>query len=106
MSENVVMADEKNFDALVNEPGIAVVADFWAAWCAPCRMIAPILDEVARERAGQVKVVKINVDENPNLAARFGIMSIPTVIRFQGGQEAARAVGAMPKAQLLRKLGL
>lgn len=106
MSDNVVVANQNTFDSIIATSGIAVIVDFWAVWCVPCRMISPILDDVAREQQGKVKVVKVNVDENPALAARYGIMSIPTVIRFDDGQEVGRAVGALPKAQLLRKLGL
>lgn len=69
-------------------------------------MISPILEEVANERAGAVTIAKLNVDENPNLAAEYGVMSIPTLIRFQNGQETSRVVGALPKAQLLKRLGL
>ncbi|MDA8193704.1 MAG: thioredoxin [Thermaerobacter sp.] len=106
MAGNVVVADQGTFDGIIGQPGIPVIVDFWAAWCVPCRMIAPVLDELATERGDQIMVVKVNVDENPVLAARYGIMSIPTVVRFQDGQEASRAVGALPKAQLLRKLGV
>ncbi len=105
MAEFVVTADEKNFSDLINADQ-PVLVDFWAAWCMPCRMVSPILDELAQERQGALRVVKLNVDENPSVAAQYGVMSIPTIIRFQGGEEVARVVGALPKAELTRRLGL
>ncbi|PSR34050.1 MAG: thioredoxin [Sulfobacillus benefaciens] len=106
MSENVVVVNQDNFGSVVKSSQTPVIVDFWAAWCVPCRMISPILEEVANERAGTVTIAKLNVDENPNLAAEYGVMSIPTLIRFQNGQETGRVVGALPKAQLLKRLGL
>ncbi|MHB1611067.1 MAG: thioredoxin [Sulfobacillus sp.] len=106
MSNNVVVANQDNFATLINSAQNPVIVDFWASWCVPCRMISPILEEVANERAGAVTIAKLNVDENPNLAAEYGVMSIPTLIRFQNGQETSRVVGALPKAQLLKRLGL
>ncbi|MDA8207152.1 MAG: thioredoxin [Thermaerobacter sp.] len=105
MAEFVVTADEKNFSDLISADQ-PVLVDFWAAWCMPCRMVSPILDELAQERQGALRVVKLNVDENPSVAAQYGVMSIPTIIRFQGGEEVARVVGALPKAELTRRLGL
>lgn len=106
MSENLLVATQDNFNQVINGAQTPVVVDFWASWCVPCRMISPILEEVAAERTGALTVVKVNVDENPNLAAEYGVMSIPTLIRFQNGQETNRVVGALPKAQLLKRLGL
>src|ERR1700751_209713 len=77
-----------------------VVVDFWAEWCGPCRMIAPALEEISKSLNGKVKIVKLNVDENPGPAAKFGIMSIPTLMLFKDGQLASRQVGAAPKAKL------
>ena len=77
-----------------------VVVDFWAEWCGPCRMIAPALEEIAGSLGDKVKIVKLNVDENPDTAAKYGIMSIPTLMIFKGGELASRQVGAAPKAKL------
>ena len=89
----------ENFDAEVLHSEKPVLLDFWASWCGPCRMLSPIVDEVAEERS-DVKVGKVNVDEQPDLAAQFGVMSIPTLIVFKNGEEVDRSVGALPKARL------
>jgi thioredoxin 1 len=81
-----------------------VLVDFWAEWCAPCRAVAPILEEIARENDGRLRVVKLNVDDNPDVAKRLGILSIPTLILFSNGNEKARVVGARAKEQLLRDI--
>ena len=81
-----------------------VIVDFWATWCGPCKMLAPVVAEIAAEREGSLKVGKVNVDESPELAARFGIMSIPAVFLFKGGKVAAQAVGYMSKDELVSKL--
>jgi thioredoxin 1 len=83
---------------------VPVLVDFWAEWCAPCRAIAPILDDIANEKAGKLRVVKLNVDENPEIAQRLGIMSIPTVALYTGGEEKARIIGARPKDHFLREI--
>ena len=83
-----------------------VIVDFWAEWCGPCRMVAPVLDQIAEEREGELRVVKVNIDEEPELARRFGIMSIPTMILFEGGEPKAAALGAQPKGMLEKSLGL
>jgi thioredoxin 1 len=77
-----------------------VVVDFWAEWCGPCRMIAPALEEISKSLSGKVKIVKLNVDQNPGTAAKFGIMSIPTLMLFKNGELASRQIGAAPKAKL------
>ena len=81
-----------------------VLVDFWAEWCAPCRAVAPILEDIAREKGDALRVVKLNVDENPDVAQRLGIMSIPTLILFSAGEERVRVVGGRAKEQLLREI--
>ncbi len=83
-----------------------VLVDFWAEWCGPCHAVAPVLDRIADERQGELKLVKVNIDEEPDLAARYGVASIPTMILFKDGQPAAAAIGAQPKSSLERSLGL
>ncbi len=106
MSENVTELNETTFDEVVNGSAEPVVVDFWAEWCGPCKMVAPILDEIAVEQAGKVKVTKLNVDEVPAIAQRYGVMSIPTMLVFKDGEVDKRIVGAKPKAQLIDELGL
>jgi len=83
---------------------VPVLVDFWAEWCAPCRAVAPILEEIASEKSGRLRVVKLNVDDNPAIAQRLGIMSIPTLVLFANGQEKARIIGARAKEHLLRDI--
>ncbi|KKM09263.1 thioredoxin [Clostridiales bacterium PH28_bin88] len=95
---------DHNFRSEVLESKVPVIVDFWAEWCGPCRMMAPVLEDVARDYGEGVKVVKLNVDENQVTAFQYGIMSIPTLGVFQGGQEVDRVIGYMPKEQLKRAL--
>ncbi|MBQ8525635.1 MAG: thioredoxin [Clostridia bacterium] len=97
---------KENFDSEVIASDIPVAVDFWATWCGPCKMLAPILAEVAEENEGKIKVGKVNVDEQQELAARFGIMSIPTVMVFEKGEAVKTAVGYMPKEKLEEMLGI
>jgi thioredoxin 2 len=95
-----VVATDASWAEEVEHSPVPVLVDFWAPWCAPCRAVAPILEQIAHERAGRLKVVQLNVDENPRAAARFGIRSIPALKLFRGPLEVADLVGALPKEQL------
>jgi thioredoxin 1 len=95
---------DDTFESEVIQSDTPVITDFWAEWCSPCKMIAPILDDIAQERQGELTVAKLDVDENPNTAMRYGVRSIPTLILFKNGQEAARLVGAMSRDRLLAQL--
>jgi thioredoxin 1 len=95
-----------NFDAEVIKSDVPVIVDFWAEWCAPCRMVAPLLEEIAQDFAGRIKVAKLNVDDNREIANRFDIMSIPTVLLFRDGEPVRQVIGAMPKELMVHELGL
>lgn len=92
-----------NFDELLTEE-LPVLIDFWAPWCGPCRMLSPIVDELADELDGKIRVAKCNVDENQDIAMKYGVMSIPTLVMLKGGSEVNRTVGAMPKARLAAEI--
>ena len=104
MAEGIVTVTTATWDAEVLQASEIVMVDFWAVWCGPCRMIAPTVEELAKEYAGKVKVAKLNTDENSEVAARYKIMGIPTIMFFKGGAEVDKVVGAVPKAQLKAKL--
>ncbi len=104
MPEKVSSVTDQTFDAEVLKATTPVLVDFWAIWCGPCKMIAPIVEEIAGEYSGKLKVLKLDVDENGGVAARYSIMSIPTLGVFQGGQLVERIVGYMPKEQLKKRI--
>ncbi|MCA1798328.1 MAG: thioredoxin TrxA [Xanthomonadaceae bacterium] len=100
MNEQIVHTSDQSFDADVLKAEAPVLVDYWAEWCGPCKMIAPILDEIAKDYEGRVKVVKLNIDENPQTPPRYGIRGIPTLMLFKGGNVEATKVGALTKSQL------
>lgn len=100
MGANTVAVTDATFDAEVRQSPIPVVVDFWAEWCGPCRMIGPALEELAAQYEGRVKIVKVNVDENPDSPAALGVRGIPALFMFKGGQVVSNKVGAAPKAAL------
>ena len=100
----VLSVTGENFDQEVSKSGLPVLVDFWAEWCGPCRMVSPIVDQIAEELEGKLKVVKVNVDDAQDLASRYQIMSIPTLILFKGGEPVEQMVGAVSKEQLISKI--
>jgi len=101
-SDNVIILDSSNFESEVIQSDIPVLIDFWASWCGPCRMIAPIIEQLADEFKGKIKVGKINVDEQRELTGKYKVMSIPTLILFKNGQVVDQIIGARPKGELER----
>ena len=104
MSADILTVSDATFDETVVGSDTPVVVDFWAEWCGPCKMIAPTLEEIASENKGKISIAKLNVDDNPETARRFDVMSIPTLIVFQNGEAKKRLVGAKGKGQLLQDL--
>lgn len=102
--KHAIELTEKNFEEEIIKSKTPAVVDFWAEWCMPCKMISPVIDEVAKEFSGKVKIGKINVDENTELATDLTVMNIPTLVFFKGGREVERAVGAISKRDLLKKI--
>lgn len=97
---DITTVTDTNFQTEVVESDTPVLVDFWAPWCGPCRMVAPVLEEIAKERDAELKIVKLNIDENPETAAKFQVMSIPTLILFKDGDVAHKVIGALPKRRL------
>lgn len=99
-SDKVLVLNDANFDREVLQSDIPVLVDFWATWCSPCKAIAPLIDAVADEYAGKVKIGKVNVDENPSTPGKYGVRGIPTLVLFKGGAVVDQVVGAIPRSQL------
>ena len=104
MSEKIVTLSDATFDEHVKSSDVPVLVDFWAEWCGPCKMISPVLEEIAEEQAGKIQIGKLNIDDNLEVTRRFEVMSIPTLILFKDGQPEVRLIGAKPKGQLLQEI--
>ncbi|MBI4691534.1 MAG: thioredoxin [Nitrospirae bacterium] len=104
MAEGIIEVTTSTWDKEVLQDGGVVMVDFWAVWCGPCRMIAPTVEELAKEYIGKIKVAKLNTDENPDIASKYKIMGIPTIMFFKNGQRIDQVVGAVPKNQLKSKI--
>ncbi|MCB1759043.1 MAG: thioredoxin TrxA [Gammaproteobacteria bacterium] len=100
MSEQIVHLSDDSFETEVLQSSVPVLVDYWAEWCGPCKMIAPVLDEIAQEYEGRIKLAKLNIDDNPNTPPRYGIRGIPTLMIFKDGEVEATKVGAVSKSQL------
>ena len=103
-SPSVIHLDEGTFDQALRDSNVPVLVDFWATWCAPCRMIAPVLEEIAEEQTEAVRIVKVDADNNPELSNRFGIRNIPTLLFFKGGELKDQVIGLTSKADLISRL--
>jgi thioredoxin 1 len=104
MSEKIVTLSDATFDEHVKSSEVPVLVDFWAEWCGPCKMISPVLEEIAEEQAGKIQIGKLNIDDNLEVTRRFDVMSIPTLILFKNGEPEVRLIGAKPKGQLLQEI--
>jgi thioredoxin 1 len=105
MAGNIVDLTDATFDEEIKSSDVPVLVDFWAEWCGPCKMVAPVLEEIATEAAGKIRVAKLNIDDNLDITRRFEVMSIPTLILFKNGDPQMRIIGAKGKGQLLQELG-
>jgi thioredoxin 1 len=104
MSEKIVTLSDATFDEHVKGSDVPVLVDFWAEWCGPCKMISPVLEEIAEEQAGKLQIGKLTIDDNLEVTRRFDVMSIPTLILFKDGEPEVRLIGAKPKGQLLQEI--
>jgi thioredoxin 1 len=104
VSDNVIQVNDQSFDSEVLGADRAVLVDFWAEWCVPCHMVSPVVEEIGVEKAELLRIAKLNIDDNPEVTRKYGVMSIPSLILFVGGEEVARVVGARGKDALLKEL--